>query len=429
MDHGRKISVVGLGYVGLPVAAAYGRAGNHVIAFDINPGRVQELSTGYDRTNEVSEDQLLAANLYLTTDPSCLVEADFHIVTVPTPVDEHNQPDLSPLKDASRTLGKIIKKCDIVVYESTVYPGATMDICAPILEQVSGLKVGVDFSVGYSPERINPGDQEHRFETIKKIVSGSDTGTLNIVADVYGSVVTAGVHRTPDIKTAEAAKVIENTQRDLNIALMNELAIIFEKLDIDTLDVLAAARTKWNFLPFVPGLVGGHCIGIDPYYLTYRAEQVGYRPNVILAGRKINDDMSSFIVDSISRRILDDDQAAKDKLVTVLGVTFKENVPDMRNSRMLGVIRGLESHGFQVQVHDPIVDAADIHREWGIVLKARNELIKSDVVIIGVAHNEFLFEGWELIIDLLRNTKGFVADVKSCLDRTMKPDGIELWRL
>lgn len=429
MDHDRKISVVGLGYVGLPVAVAYGGAGNNVVAFDIDEGRIHELGNGHDRTNEVAEEQLKAANLFLTADPSALRSADFHIVTVPTPVDEHNKPDLSPLESASRTLGAVIKKGDIVVFESTVYPGATMDVCAPILERESGLVLGDDFTVGYSPERINPGDQEHRFETIRKVVAGSDQRTLDLIADVYGSVVTAGIHRAPDIKTAEAAKVIENTQRDLNIALMNELAVIFERLDIDTRDVLEAAGTKWNFLPFVPGLVGGHCIGVDPYYLTHRAEQVGYRPDVILAGRAINDNMSAFVVDCIAKRILEGGQSAEGKLVTVLGVTFKENVPDMRNSRMRGVIRELKSRGFRVQAHDPIVDGNAVQRDWGIELLPRDQLAKSDAVFFGVAHDELVSEGWPLVTGLLHKGEGVVADIKGCLDRTTVPAGIDLWRL
>ncbi len=429
MSHDRRISVVGLGYVGLPVAVAFTRTGNTVVAFDINHERIEELGNGYDRTNEVPTEQLSAANLFLTTDPTALAEANFHIITVPTPVDEDNRPDLSPLLTASRMLGQVLKRGDIVVFESTVYPGATMDMCVPILEQESGLQIGTDFSVGYSPERINPGDQNHRFEVIEKVVSGSDDETLNTVAEVYESVVTAGVHRAPDIKTAEAAKVIENTQRDLNIALMNELAVVFERLDIDTHDVLAAARTKWNFLPFVPGLVGGHCIGVDPYYLTYRAEQAGYKPEVILAGRTINDNMSSFIVDCVARRILGEDRVAKDKLVTVLGVTFKENVPDMRNSRMRDVIQELTGLGLQVQVHDPVVDTATVQREWDVSVQTREQLIKSDAVILGVAHDEFVSEGWPLITGLLHNGQGVVADIKCCLDRSTKPDGVDLWRL
>lgn len=429
MGHTRQISVIGLGYVGLPVAVAFGGNGDTVVAFDIDQTRIDELKQALDRTNEVSSECLVAAQLSLTSNTADLTDADFYIVTVPTPIDDLNQPDLSPLIAASETIGAYLKPGDIVVYESTVYPGATEEVCVPILEDISGLQFGDDFSVGYSPERINPGDQEHRFESITKVVSGSDTATLDIIADVYGSVVRAGIHRAPDIKTAEAAKVIENTQRDLNIALMNELAVIFERLDIDTNDVLAAANTKWNFLSFTPGLVGGHCIGVDPYYLTHRAEQAGYRAEVILAGRKINDNMSTFIVDRIAQRILCDGQPAKDKLVTVLGVTFKENVPDMRNSRMRGVIRNLKAYGFQIQVHDPVVDGGAIQRDWGVELLTRDQLVKGDAVILGVAHSEFVSEGWALAEKLLHKSQGVVADVKGYLNRQTKPMGVDLWRL
>lgn len=429
MVHNRKISVVGLGYVGLPVAVAFALSGANVIAFDIDQGRINGLGRGEDRTNEVPPEQLSKSDMLLTSDPSDLAKADFHIVTVPTPVDADNQPDLTPLLAASKTVGSVLKRGDIVVYESTVYPGATMDSCVPILENESGLKLGVDFSVGYSPERINPGDQEHRFETIKKVVSGSDSETLDIVADVYGSVVMAGVHRAQNIKTAEAAKVIENTQRDLNIALMNELAVIFERLDIDTGDVLEAAGTKWNFLPFVPGLVGGHCIGVDPYYLTYCAEQAGYKPEVILSGRQTNNNMSRFIVDCITRRISDGDNAEKDKLVTVLGVTFKENVPDMRNSRMYDVIQEFIRRDFRIQIYDPVVSSEAVQREWGVSLQEHDQLEKGDAVILGVAHDVFVSEGWPLVANLLHNGTGVVADVKGSLDRSSKPDGVDLWRL
>lgn len=302
--HSRKVSVIGLGYVGLPVAVAFGLAGCPVVAFDINEARIRELRDHHDRTGEVETEELRRAGLTFTTDPADLAAADFHIVTVPTPISEARLPDLRPLVAASRTVGKVLKKGDIVVYESTVYPGATEEDCVPVLEAESGLKFGVDFTVGYSPERINPGDKQHRFTTIRKVVSGSDPATLDIVADVYGSVVTAGIHRAPSLKAAEAAKVIENTQRDLNIALMNELALIFHRLGIDTQDVLDAAATKWNFLRFTPGLVGGHCIGVDPYYLTHRAERAGYHPEVILAGRRINDDMGAYIAREVVRHLL-----------------------------------------------------------------------------------------------------------------------------
>ncbi|MCW8835145.1 MAG: nucleotide sugar dehydrogenase, partial [Rhodospirillales bacterium] len=318
MGHGRKVSVIGLGYVGLPVAIALGRQGTQVVAFDIDAQRIAELGRGEDRTDECTAEELASADLLLTTNPDDLSKADFHIVTVPTPITDTKRPDLRPLLGATRMVGGRIKKGDIVVFESTVYPGSTEDDCVPILEAESGLKYRTDFTVGYSPERINPGDREHRLETITKVVSGSDQQTLDTVAAVYGSIVKAGVHRAPDIRTAEAAKVIENTQRDLNIALMNELAVIFERLGIDTGDVLEAAGTKWNFLKFSPGLVGGHCIGVDPYYLTHRAEQVGYHPQVILAGRRINDGMGAMVAREVIKRLMNGERNGRKLVVTVL---------------------------------------------------------------------------------------------------------------
>jgi UDP-N-acetyl-D-glucosamine/UDP-N-acetyl-D-galactosamine dehydrogenase len=427
--HGRKISVIGLGYVGLPVAVAFARGGASVIAFDINEARIDELANGEDRTNEVESADLKAANLQLCSDPATLAEADFHIVTVPTPIDKENNPDLSPILAASKTLGGILKRGDIVVYESTVYPGATEEDCIPVLEAVSGLRFGDGFTVGYSPERINPGDKEHRFETISKVVAGSDAATLDIVANVYGSVVTAGIHRAANLKTAEAAKVIENTQRDLNIALMNELAVICNKLDIDTRDVLEAAGTKWNFLPFVPGLVGGHCIGVDPYYLTHRAEKAGYHPQVILSGRRINDGMSSFVVQELEKPML---AAGIDKnaaLVTVLGVTFKEDVPDVRNSKITDVIAKLQQSGMQVQVIDPVADPDEVNAEYGIKLTKHDRAEPADAVILGVGHREFADGGWIMISGLLKDGKGHVSDLKGMLDRETVPNNVTLWRL
>ncbi|MGB7258618.1 MAG: nucleotide sugar dehydrogenase, partial [Pseudolabrys sp.] len=328
MSHSRKIAVIGLGYVGLPVVVAFARSGATAIGFDIDRKRIAELKAGRDRTREVEPEDLAQKSLTYTDDAGSLKSADFFIVTVPTPIDETNKPDLRALLSASETVGAALKKGDIVVYESTVYPGAIEEDCAPVLENASKLVCGRDFTLGYSPERINPGDKAHRFETIKKVVSGQDARTLDIVADVYGSVVTAGIHRAPSIRVAEAAKVIENTQRDLNIAFMNELSAIFQKMGIDTGDVLAAAGTKWNFQNFQPGLVGGHCIGVDPYYLTHRAERAGYRPEIILAGRRINDDMG----ERVARQCMQMVGERKGALVTVLGMTFKENVPDIRNS-------------------------------------------------------------------------------------------------
>ncbi|WIG49988.1 MAG: UDP-N-acetyl-D-glucosamine 6-dehydrogenase [Afipia sp.] len=426
MTHGRKIAVIGLGYVGLPVAAAFARAGVPVTGFDIDQRRITELCEFHDRTNEVETADLRHASLSFTHDVNVLASSDFFIVTVPTPIDEARQPDLGAMFAASRTVGKVLKKGDIVVYESTVYPGAVEDECVPLLEKASGLKAGADFKVGYSPERINPGDKQHRFETIMKVVSAQDAGTLDIVADVYGSVVTAGIHRAPSIKVAEAAKVIENTQRDLNIAFMNELSLIFQALNIDTGDVLAAARTKWNFMPFQPGLVGGHCIGVDPYYLTYRAEKAGYHPEVILAGRRINDGMGQRIARECIRGLLRRKGGAG--VVTVLGLTFKEDVPDTRNSRVVDIIRELESFGLQVQVSDPMADPADAMHEYGVKLIDSDSLQPADAIIVAVAHEAYVDAGWPMIQKLLKNGDGLVLDVKMRLDRDRLPAGIELWR-
>jgi UDP-N-acetyl-D-galactosamine dehydrogenase len=429
MSHNRRISVIGLGYVGLPVAVAFGRLGP-VVAFDISKPRVQGLKDGHDITGEVEDADLAASDLILTTDADDLKKADFHIVTVPTPVDDANTPDLTPLISASTLLGPRLKQGDIVVYESTVFPGATEDICVPVLEEMSGMLSGVDFWVGYSPERINPGDKEHRFETITKVVSGQNAKTLDIVAKVYGSVVKAGVHKAPTIKTAEAAKVIENTQRDLNIALMNELALIFNRLGIDTKDVLEAAGTKWNFLKFSPGLVGGHCIGVDPYYLTYRAQQAGYHPEVILAGRHINDGMGAFIASETVKLLLKHAQGgAIPNQITVLGLTFKENVPDLRNTKVVDILAELTTFGMLVQIHDPEAQAAEARHEYGLDLTPMDELEAADAVIVAVPHREYASGGWPLVQGLLKNGRGVVIDVRGVLDRASTPEGIVLWRL
>lgn len=427
MMHGRKIAVIGLGYVGLPVAVSFARSGVPVVGFDVDPRRVGELREGKDRTREVDGGDLRQETLFFTVDPAEMARADFFIVTVPTPIDEARNPDLRAMIAASRSVGAVIKKGDIVVFESTVYPGAVEDDCIPVLEQNSHLKAGVDFTVGYSPERINPGDKEHRFETITKVVSAQDARTLEIVADVYGSVVRAGVHRAPSIRVAEAAKVIENTQRDLNIAFMNELSLIFQALDIDTGDVLAAARTKWNFMPFQPGLVGGHCIGVDPYYLTYRAEKAGYHPEVILAGRRINDGMGQRVARECVRGLLR--RKAQTGIVTILGLTFKEDVPDTRNSRVIDIVRELQSFGLTVQIHDPLVNAADARHEFGITLTELHALQPADAIILAVAHQPYVDGGWPLVQRLLRDGSGFVLDIKTKLDRVAKPAVIELWRL
>jgi len=425
--HQRKIAVIGLGYVGLPVAAAFARAGADVVGFDIDPLRIKELRAGYDRTREVNKADLQHATLRFASDAVALATADFFVVTVPTPIDSAHRPDLSALLAASETVGRSLKRGDIIVYESTVYPGAIEEDCVPLLQQASGLRCGTDFHVGYSPERINPGDKEHRFETITKVVAAQDQRTLDIVADVYGSVVKAGIYRAPSIKVAEAAKVIENTQRDLNIAFMNELSALFEHLDIDTGDVLAAAATKWNFVKFYPGLVGGHCIGVDPYYLTYRAERAGYHPQMILAGRRINDGVGQRIARECVRRLLK--RKTGDAVVTILGVTFKENVPDTRNSRVADIVRELRSFDVAVQVHDPLAGPQDVQNEYGIELTEMDALRPADAVILAVAHEPYVNGGWPLVARLLKGGSGIVLDVKSQLDRARRPQTIELWRL
>ena len=427
MSHGRHIAVIGLGYVGLPVAVAFARAGTPVVGFDISAKRVGELTSGHDRTGEVEASDLKHAALTLTGDPAALKRADFFIVTVPTPIDDARRPDLGAMISASKTVGGALRTGGIVVYESTVYPGAVEEDCVPVLEQVSGLKAGKDFHVGYSPERINPGDKLHRFETITKVVSGQDAATLDTVAKVYESVVTAGVHRAPSIKVAEAAKVIENTQRDLNIAFMNELSLICQSLGIDTGDVLAAAGTKWNFLPFQPGLVGGHCIGVDPYYLTFRAEKAGYHPEVILAGRRINDGMGARVAQECIRSLLK--RGVKSSVITVLGLTFKENVPDTRNSKVADIVRELQSFGLTVQVADPRALPDDAKHEYGITLTALDALKPADAVILAVPHDDYLGGGWPLVQKLLTGGQGLVMDIKGRLDRAATPTGVELWRL
>lgn len=427
MPHHRKIAVVGLGYVGLPVAVAFGRSGMPVVGFDIDRKRIDELRAGHDHTREVEPADLHQLHLRYESDPASLAQCDFFIVTVPTPIDAARRPDLGAMLAASRTVGAALKRGDIVVYESTVYPGAVEEDCIPVLEQASGLKAGVDFKVGYSPERINPGDRMHRFETITKVVSAQDEATLDIVAAVYGSVVTAGIHRAPSIKVAEAAKVIENTQRDLNIAFMNELSAIFQTLGIDTGDVLAAARTKWNFLPFHPGLVGGHCIGVDPFYLTYRAEKAGYHPEVILSGRRINDGVGSRVAQECIRRLFM--RGRTDATVSVLGLTFKENVPDTRNSKVVDIVRELSASGIEVQVHDALASREEVRHEYGIALTGMDDLRPADAVVLAVAHDEYARGGWPLVTRLLKNGTGVVLDVKAMLDRAARPEGIDLWRL
>lgn len=422
----RSIAIIGLGYVGLPIAIAFARAGFRVIGFDINPVRIAELAEGWDRTGEISRDELITTALTLTTTPEALKAADFFIVTVPTPIDEARRPDLSLVLQAANAVGQALKRGDIVVFESTVYPGATEEECIPVLERTSGLKAGQDFGVGYSPERINPGDKTHRFETIVKVVSGDNPNTCDIIGATYGAVVKAGIHRAPSIKVAEAAKVIENTQRDLNIAFMNELSLIFHRLGIDTGDVLAAARTKWNFLPFTPGLVGGHCIGVDPYYLTHRAEKAGYHPEIILAGRRVNDSVGARIARECVKLLLAQQNGEKPR-VTVLGLTFKEDVPDIRNSKSFDIVEELQQFGINVAVADPLADPADAARH-GVALSARDTLQPADCVILAVGHSPYRAEGWTLIQSLVKKN-GIVMDIKGLLDRAQKPSAITLWRL
>lgn len=425
--HARKIAVIGLGYVGLPVAVSFAKAGYDVVGFDIDKRRIDELRAGIDRTFEVAPSDLREARVRYEHDASSLAASDFYIVTVPTPIDEAKRPDLGAMFSASRMVGGVLKSGDIVVYESTVYPGAVEEDCVPVLEAASRLKAGTDFLVGYSPERINPGDKQHRFETITKVVSAQTLEGLEIVASVYGSVVTAGIHRAPSIKVAEAAKVIENTQRDLNIAFVNELSAIFKVLDIDTADVLVAAATKWNFLNYQPGLVGGHCIGVDPYYLTHRAEKAGYHPGIILAGRRINDNVGVRIAQECVRMVMR--CKADQRLVTVLGMTFKEDVPDIRNSKVIDILRELDRFGVPYQVHDPMASTDEVYREYGVSLTAAANLKPADAVIFAVAHRDYCDGGWPLLQRMLKAGKGAVLDVKSKLDRTTRPDGIVLWRL
>ena len=423
-----SVAVVGLGYVGLPLAVAFARHFN-VIGFDLNAARVEELSAGTDRTGEVDSAALQASTARFTSDPAALREAGVIIVAVPTPIDEHRNPDLSPVEGASRTVGRHLSRGAVVVYESTVYPGVTEEVCVPILEAESGLRCGADFTVGYSPERINPGDKVHTLETIKKIVSGSDAPTLDLLAELYGTVVRAGIHRAPSIKVAEAAKVIENTQRDLNIALMNELAVIFHKIGIDTLEVLKAAGTKWNFLPFRPGLVGGHCIGVDPYYLTHKADMLGYHPQVILAGRRINDGMGKYVAEQTVKEMIAAGSSIKGASVIVLGLTFKENCPDLRNSKVIDVIHELQSYGCKVHVHDPVAASAEAEHEYGVQLEPWDELPVADAIVAAVAHSEYLEMPLPRLLGKL-TPGGVFSDVKSSYNPSaLLEAGARLWRL
>ena len=384
-----RIAVIGLGYVGLPLAAEFGRV-LPTLGFDIDAQRVEELNRGHDRTREVEPEELAAAaQLQMTADPAALSGCNVFIVTVPTPIDAHRRPDLGPLLAASRTVGRALKDGDVVIYESTVYPGATEEDCIPVVERVSGLTYNRDFFAGYSPERVNPGDREHRVTTIRKVTSGSTPEVAEFVDALYGQVITAGTHKASSIRVAEAAKVIENTQRDVNIALINELAILFNRLGIDTQEVLEAAGSKWNFLPFRPGLVGGHCIGVDPYYLTHKAQEIGHHPEIILAGRRLNDGMGAYVASQLVKAMLRKGARVQGARVLVMGLTFKENTPDLRNSRAVDVVRELEGYGLAVEAYDPWVNAAEAEHEMGIVPVAQPEAGAYDAVVITVAHREF----------------------------------------
>ncbi len=425
----KTIAVVGLGYVGLPLAVEFGKK-YRTIGFDLSASKIEAYRSHVDPTGEVSGDELREASLlHPTCDPQDLNDADFIVVAVPTPVDDAHIPDLSPLVGASTSVGRHLKRGAVVVYESTVYPGATEEVCIPILEKESGLKWKQDFFVGYSPERINPGDKEHSLVRITKVVSGDTPQTLEIVAEMYGSIIAAGVHRASSIKVAEAAKVIENTQRDLNIALVNELSLIFHRIGIDTTEVLQAAGTKWNFLPFRPGLVGGHCIGVDPYYLTHKAERIGYNPQVILAGRRINDGMGKFVAEQTVKEMIQSGFPVKGAHVIVLGLTFKENCPDLRNSKVIDVIRELESYGVTVHVHDPVASAAEARHEYGVELVAWEHLPRANAIVAAVAHDELRRRPLEECTAKLA-PGGLYVDVKCQADAArLREGGFKVWRL
>ena len=424
----RGFAVVGLGYVGLPVALALAKRFELVIGFDISQRRVAALSAAQDASGEVTAAALRETTLRLTGDPEALGEASFLIVTVPTPIDAERRPDLAPLQAACGLIGPRLKRGAVVVFESTVYPGLTREVCGPLLASASGLRQGVDFKLGYSPERINPGDKEHRLENIVKIVAGEDLETLERIAAIYGEIIGAGLYRASSIEIAEAAKVIENTQRDVNIALMNELAIIFDRLGIPTKEVLQAAGTKWNFLPFTPGLVGGHCIGVDPYYLTARAEAAGYYPQVILSGRRINDGMGGFIAQRLVKLLIAAERPIKGARIGIMGITFKENVPDLRNSRVPDIVAELREFGITALVHDPLADAAEAKREYGVELVTLDRFAGLDGLILAVPHRVLGEKGWDKLFAALV-PGGVLVDVKSVVARDRVPQGIHYWSL
>jgi UDP-N-acetyl-D-galactosamine dehydrogenase len=423
-----RIAVIGLGYVGLPIALAFARKFPGTVGFDVSSRRVESLRKGVDGTREVDDEELRGTTLNITDDPSALRGATFYVIAVPTPIDEEHRPDLTAVLSASEAVGAALSNGAVVVYESTVYPGVTEDICGPVLERASGLVRGKGFKLGYSPERINPGDKEHSFEKIIKVVSAEDAESLSRVARVYGSVVSAGVYRAPSIRVAEAAKSIENVQRDLNIALMNELSLICDRIGIKTMDVLRAARTKWNFLPFEPGLVGGHCIGVDPYYLTALAEKVGYHPQVILSGRRINEGMGAFVAQRIVKLLARADVPVKSARVGILGLTFKQDVPDLRNTKVVDVVRELKEFGIEPLLHDPLVTAAEAAREYGVRMNPWEELTGLDALLLAVPHRELLARPMEELLAPLRKG-GVFLDLKSAIDPAkLRPD-VVYWSL
>ncbi|WP_018394787.1 nucleotide sugar dehydrogenase [Bacillus sp. 37MA] len=427
-----RIAVIGMGYVGMPLAVALAKKVN-VIGFDLNEKKIELYKSGVDPTDEVGNEAIESTSVEFTSDPIRLREAKFHIVAVPTPINMDKTPDLTPVEGASKIIGRYLTKDSIVVYESTVYPGVTEDICVPILEKESGLKCGVDFKVGYSPERINPGDKVHRLETIKKIVSGMDEKSLEEIAKVYELVIKAGVHKTSSIKVAEAAKVVENSQRDINIAFMNELAMVFDRMGIDTQEVVNAMNTKWNALKFYPGLVGGHCIGVDPYYFVYEAERLGYHSQIILSGRKINDGMGKFIADAIIKQLILANKTVKQSKIVILGLTFKENTPDTRNSKVTDIIESLREYEIEPVIVDPVANAQEAKREYNIDLVDLKDVSKADCVVFAVAHEEFKDLSFTQIEKIFENTEkqdNIIIDVKSMLDKSMILEkGYRYWRL
>ena len=424
------ISLVGLGYVGMPIAVEFAKRGIKVIGYDLNASKIETYKAGIDPTNEVGDQEIQDTTVEFTAREEDLRRAKFHIVAVPTPVNRDHTPDLTPVEGASETLGRNLTKGSIVVFESTVYPGVTEDICVPILEKASGLKCGVDFKIGYSPERINPGDKVHRLSTITKIVSGMDEEALDTIAKVYEIVVDAGVHRAESIKVAEAAKVIENSQRDINIAFMNELSIIFNKMGIDTQSVLKAAGTKWNFLNFYPGLVGGHCIGVDPYYLTYKAEELGYHSQIILSGRRINDDMGKYVAENVVKNLIKSDKSVKNAKVAILGFTFKENCPDTRNTKIIDIVNELKEYGIEPVVADPVADAAEAKRLYGVEFADIDSIRNMDAIILAVAHERFSGFSIEEMNRFFGNGRKILIDIKGIMNRKQYEDeGYCYWRL